>query len=155
VLATMGLLGVEFRSGDDGAATEEKMCRGGGCGRLIRRTGEQRRRSVRMGNGSELWARGRRAQGARKRGWAGWGGGGFGRRGLGGACYLLLATCWLLLGAWFTGLLGLCQDSRSVPIASRPASIQLRGPSKSRDGIGERRQGATVGQRGRAGLARG
>jgi hypothetical protein len=70
-------------------------------------------------------------------------------------CCLLLATCWLLLGAWFTGLLGLCQDSRSVPIASRPASIQLRGPSKSRDGIGERRQGATVGQRGRAGLARG
>lgn len=30
----MGLLGVEFRSGDDGAATEEKMCRGGGVGVL-------------------------------------------------------------------------------------------------------------------------
>jgi hypothetical protein len=57
-------------------------------------------------------------------------------------CYSLLATRYSLLAAcclawaWFTGLLWLCQDSRSVPIASRPASIQLRGPSKSRDGSG-------------------
>jgi hypothetical protein len=30
VLTTMGCLGIKFRNGDDGAATEEKMCRGGG-----------------------------------------------------------------------------------------------------------------------------
>jgi hypothetical protein len=28
-LGTMGCLGIKFRDGDDGAATEEKMCRGG------------------------------------------------------------------------------------------------------------------------------
>jgi hypothetical protein len=140
--------------------------------------GEQRtlsgRRSVRMGNGSEMWARaggGRReceSVEAWKRGSVG---GLAGRRsavGLDGeerrrgegsegsegrpwgsegarerpTRYVLLATRYSLLAAcclawaWFTGLLWLCQDSRSVPIASRPASIQLRGPSKSRDGSG-------------------
>ena len=151
------------------------MPRGGG--RLIPLygvRGEQRplsgRRSVRMGNGSEMWAR---AGGGRREceiveAWVGWLGGGRrsvvgldgeerrrgegsegseGRAGLGGARerptrYVLLATRYSLLAAcclaWacFTGLLWLCQDSRSVPIASRPASIQLRGPSKSRDGSG-------------------
>ena len=159
------------------------MPRGGG--RLIPLygvRGEQRalsgRRSVRMGNGSEMWARaggGRReceSVEAWKRGSVGGlagrrsaVGGGLGRRGeeerrgQGGqrgqrgergqalgerpTRYVLLATRYSLLAAcclawaWFTtGLLWLCQDSRSVPIASRPASIQLRGPSKSRDGSG-------------------
>jgi hypothetical protein len=157
VLATMGCLGIKFRNGDDGAATEEKMCRGG-VGVLYRYTEygassvpESGRRSVRMGNGSEMWARGRRAQGGSAKAWEGWLGGGrrwawTERRGEGkpwgsvllAPCYSLRAASCLLFGAWawFTGLLWLCQDSRSVPIASRPASIQLRGPSKSRDGSG-------------------
>jgi hypothetical protein len=71
----MGCLGIKFRNGDDGAATEEKMCRGGGggVGVLYRYTEygassvpASGRRSVRMGNGSEMWARGRRAQGGRE-----------------------------------------------------------------------------------------
>jgi hypothetical protein len=97
-------------------------------------------------------AGGGRREGVRKRGRAGWeavGGRRWAwteRRGEGrpwgsvllAPCYSLRAASCLLFGAWawFTGLLWLCQDSRSVPIASRPASIQLRGPSKSRDGSG-------------------
>ena len=142
------------------------MPRGGG--RLIPLygvRGEQRalsgRRSVRMGNGSEMWARagGGRRECESVEAWVGWLGGGrrwawterrgeeraarAARAGLVGASYSLRATRYSLLAAcclawaWFTtGLLWLCQDSRSVPIASRPASIQLRGPSKSRDGSG-------------------
>jgi hypothetical protein len=48
-----GVLSIEFRNCDDGAATEEKMCRGG-VGVLY---GEQRRRSVIMGNGKGICGR--------------------------------------------------------------------------------------------------
>jgi len=53
--------------GDDGAATEEKMCRWGGVWASY--TEGQRRRSVIMGNGREMWVRGRQAQ--EKKAWKG------------------------------------------------------------------------------------
>ena len=72
-----GVQCIEFRNCDDGAANGgEDVPRGVGV-----LYGEQRRRSVIMGNGRELWARGWRAQGVRERGWAGW-------LGVGGRCGL-------------------------------------------------------------------
>jgi len=178
-----GCLGIKSRNGDDGAATEEKMCRGG-AGVLYRYTEYGASSVLSLVGVASGWGMGAKCGRARaagagsakawKRGsveaWVGWLGGGRRsvvgldgeerRRGEGSegsegsegrpwgsvllaTCSSLLATRYSLLAAcclawaWFTtGLLWLCQDSRSVPIASRPASIQLRGPSKSRDGSG-------------------
>ena len=59
VLGDYGEGSIEFRNCDDGAANGgEDVPRG-----VSVLYGEQRRRSVIMGNGRELWARGRRAQG--------------------------------------------------------------------------------------------